>query len=172
MITTRAEFESAQKSTDKAMRSMFEQMANEINGIIAQSADANGVVPPAKAQAVRDSVKRAVQRYFVQERTSTGSDRQKELERLHSLIDDAQKAMRGASEREKVQLRGRVSLLSKRIALLQQGTALTAFDSDGRGVSPYARALREGIISVVMDVVNKNAEIVKRVVDAASKINR
>jgi hypothetical protein len=170
-LSTRAEFEAAQRATDRALRALFEQMASELAGIVSQAADANGVIPPAKAEDVRNRARLAVQRYFVVDRPLTGSDRSKELERLLGLIDDAQKAMRGATIAQKTQLRGRVSLLSKRIALLQKGTALVAFDSRGQGSTDYARALRAGMVGVVRDTIAKHTEAVKvRIADARTKI--
>jgi hypothetical protein len=170
-ITTRAEFEAAQRATDRALRALFEQMASELAGIVSQAADANGVIPPAKAEDVRNRARLAVQRYFVVERPITGSDRTNELERLHGLIDDAQAAMRGATVAQKTQLRGRVSLLSKRIALLQKGTALVAFDSRGQGTTEYSRAVKDGVVGVVREVIGKHTKLVReRIADVRKHV--
>lgn len=172
MISTRSEFEAAQRATDKQLRAMFEQMATELAGIVSQAAGSDGVVPPAKADEVRAKARAAVQRYFVQERSINGQERAKESERLHSIIEDTQKAMRGASQREKVQLTGRVAMLSKRIALLQQGTALTAYDANGNGVSVYARAVKSGVIGILRDVIGKHtADVKAKIENATNTVN-
>lgn len=168
MITTRAEFEAAQRATDKQLRAMFEQMTRELAGMVTQAADVDGVVPPAKAEEVRAKARAIVQRYFVQERPINGQERAKESERLHSIIEDTQKAMRGATEREKIQLRGRVTMLSRRLALLQQGTALVAYDANGNGITPYARAIREGALMAIRAVIQKHTDYVKKRIQDAN----
>ena len=168
MISTRAEFEAAQRATDKQLRAMFEQMTTELAGIVSQAAGSDGVVPPAKADEVRTKARAAVQRYFVQERPINGQERAKESERLHSIIGTSQRAMRGATEREKIQLTGRVAMLSKRIALLQQGTAPTAYDANGNGVSAYAKAVKDGAVGILRDVIGKHTDVVRKQIKNAS----
>lgn len=166
-INTRAEFENAQRATDKALRALFEQMINELVGIVSQAANSKGVIPPAKGEEVRQKARTAVMRYFVQERSTNGLERDSELKRLQTLIENAQKAMRGATQAHKTQLRGRVSQLSSRIILLEKGTALDSLDDKGNGLTAYARALRTGVIGAIRDVIAKHAEVVRaRIADA------
>lgn len=137
-----------------------------MTALITRYADASGKIPPQKGQALRDEARALVQGYFVTERRATAEERAAESAHLRGLITAAQKELRGATDRQRVEIAGRINLLASRLnALERRGVVYESIDSDGRGVSPYARALMRRITAVVSGVVDTHRAMVRRVLD-------
>lgn len=165
-ITTRQIFSAALTDNNRAQTALFRSLHNDLVALIAQYADDSGKIPPAKSQALRDSASAMIRGYFFNERPASSAEKKDEAVRLHDLIQTAQKQLRGANDRQAVEISRRVAMLANRLSLLEQrGIIIECIDAQGRGLTPYARALMEHIGDVVGGVISAHQSVIRRLVD-------
>lgn len=169
-ITTRSDFQSTLKDNTKQQRAIFEALSGELTRLITRYADVNGKIPPQQSQALRDEAGAIVRKYFVHTRKATASEHRAESTRLHELIATAQQQMRGATERQKTELRSRVTFLGQRLDMLEkQGLLVESINTDGQGLTPFARSLMSNIRGAVTSVVKAHAAVVAKAKQRAHK---
>lgn len=143
-------------------------MHNELSALIMQYADASGKIPPAKGQVLRDEARAIVRSYFVTERQASPDERVTETRRLRDLIQTAQKQLRGATDRQKMEISNRVAMLAARLSLIERrGLIIECIDAQGRGLTPYARALMGRITEVVGGVIGVHQDAIRRLTNGS-----
>jgi len=162
-LTNRSTYQDALKQTARDQRTIFEALSGDLTRLIQRYTDADGKIPPQKSQALRDEARAIVTKYFVTARRATAEEHRTEAERLRGLIATAQSQMRGATERQKAELRARVTLLARRLdRLVNGGLIVESIDDKGAGMTPYARSLMIGIRGLVAEVVSSHAAQVQK----------
>jgi hypothetical protein len=166
-ITQRHDFQHALKTNVKQQRMLFEALQSDLAGLISRYSDSTGKIPPQKAQTLRDEAHTMILKYFVVLRKASPDEIRTEKEHLVGLIAIAQKQMRGATERQKNELRVRVTLLGKRLDILEkQGLVAHSIDAKGHGQTVYARALMQNVRDLLTQVAQGQATMVKGLLNA------
>jgi uncharacterized membrane protein YccC len=169
-LTNRSAYAESLKQTARDQRMIFESISGDLTRLIQRYTDADGKIPPQKSQALRDEARALVTKYFVTTRRATPDEHRTESERLRGLIATAQGQMRGATERQKAELRTRVTMLAKRLdRLVNGGLIVESIDDKGAGMTPFARSLMNGIRGLVGEVVSSHAVQVRKAKAKVSK---
>lgn len=168
-LTTRSEFQTALKGTQKDLRGMFEDMSKELTALIVQYAGEDGKIPSDQLDELQRDSRAIIERYFVRRRAVSQSERQVESERLRGLITKAQKQLKRATKAQAREVNTRIRLLSQRLALLErQGVVLETITDNGQPVSPYARIISVQIRGLIRDVLKKHAGVIRGFVQRAT----
>ena len=167
-ITNRSDFQDALKQNNREMRALFEAMQIDLAAMLTRYAGEDGKIPVQKSQALRNEMRQTVQLYFAVKRGATGQERQSERAHIQGLIATARKQMRGATERQKVEMRQRVALLGRRLdALEREGVVFVAIDERGQGVSRFGKALMENVRPLIRAVLLKHRDLIQRYIHDA-----
>ncbi len=96
------------------------------------------------------------------------AEKDAESERLRALISTAQKQLKRATKAQSFELRNRITVLGKRLALLERrGEVVESITASGQAVSPYARILARRIKGVIGGVLRKHAELIRSMLERA-----
>jgi hypothetical protein len=167
-ITTREIFSAALKANNQDQEALFRQMYSELNALLVRYADASGKIPFARGQALRQDARAIILRYFVTERQASPDERTTETNRLHALIEIAQKQLRGSTDRQKLEISNRVAMLAARLESLERrGLILECIDAKGIGTTPYARALVRRLSSLVEGVIKTHQDAIGRLTNGS-----
>lgn len=163
-LSTKQDFQAALKSTERELKPFYADLAHELGGLVSRYANADGVIPPQKSEALRNEARQIVEKYFIRYKVATANEKAAESTRLHELMAIAQKQIKSATQRQQMELRMRVLLIGKRIGLLEKhGVIVVTIDANGNGVSRYARLLTSNIDRVVKAAIGAAREQVKSV---------
>lgn len=165
ILSSREPFQRSLKTVERDGKQMFADMARELAGMVTGYAGADGKIAPENEDIVRQEARAIVMKYFVRERRVSMSEMATEAGRLNALLLAARQSLRGASEREKTAIKGRIQQLSRRITALQRdGIIYESINAKGEAVSPYARMLTKGIRGIISDVINMHRDYVRKVI--------
>lgn len=163
-LSTKASFQDALKSAERDLNQMFIDMQRELAGLLVSAAGDDGKIRPQDSEALRAKARLLVEKYFIRYKVVSGSEKQAESERLHEMMTLAQKQMKGATFRQQNELKMRVILISKRLALLDKHSVIVeTIDAKGAGVSRFAKIITNGDHKVVKAALNKQREVVQSI---------
>lgn len=153
----------AYRAQERALTALFEALSERIGGILLATAGPDGTIPLQDGDMIRRRAREIVETYFVQRVPLHGNEYNQERAHLSDMIDRARQELRDAPTRQTARIRGRLAMLTTRLALLAGGgVALWAFRR-GQPSTDYARIVTEGTESAITAALAPHIAAMRRI---------